>query len=595
MHRLSVSFCLLSVCRYFRVKPERAFLRFVSSGLCFMAALYFSLSISAVPEVRVSYFETQLECDTLPDDLRLSYYDSLINRNPRNVSGLMLKKAQILDRMGNIREALDTYGQLEVRLESLPARSQLDVIYYTAHLYHRIVDEENALKTMGRLLCRPLPDSLSYYHVRGYVLLSNIYYYLEDYQKMADAIVSARQLMESKKSHFSPVIASKLESSVCIEEATAAKWQKRYEEAFQLLNRAKELDPSAEDVVNIDIGSLLSVQGEHDLAAGYYAKALESGNPDAEIKAIAASNLAFTAISQGDYSEAIGIMDRHAGELAFWKGSIQEASLCEARSEALEKLGDYAAALRFQRRGDSIRNEIMSPDRIRALERQSVEIAMSEMENKNQAQSRRLTILGWLLIFASSSALVASVGWVVTIGSLRSSRKDCRRLRLRMDEEDRKHRMSEKEASESLELRNQEISSIAIQLANVRENIENLKKIAANPKIKKTEIVEAVEATVRQISLEEKVIDPVVTSFEKVNQSLFDRLYKLHPNLTNAEIRMCGYILMNRTNKEIATMIHRSVRTVETIKYTLRKKLGITEPTESYLRQLSLGEDFSDK
>lgn len=47
--------------------------------------------------------------------------------------------------------------------------------------------------------------------------------------------------------------------------------------------------------------------------------------------------------------------------------------------------------------------------------------------------------------------------------------------------------------------------------------------------------------------------------------------------------------------KILINKFRQSLRTIETIKYTLRKKLGITEPTESYLRQLSLGEDFSDK
>lgn len=563
------------------------------SLLSVVVAFFLSPALFAVPEVRVSYFKTQLECDTLSDALRLAYYDSLINRNPPDVSDLLLKKAEVLGRAGNIREALATYGRLEGTLTLLPLRDQLEVVYHTAHLYHRIVEEEKALKSMSRLLSLPLPDSLSRYHVRGYVLMSNIYYYLEDYQKMESAVASARSLLDKKREFFSPDVAARLESSVCIEEASIEKFHGRYEEAFRLLNRAKTLDPSAEDVVNIDIGCLLSVQQEHDLAAGYYAKALESDNPDAEIKAIAATNLAFTSISQGDFAGSLDIMERYSDVLEFWKGSVQEAILCEARSEAFEKLGDYRLALRWQRRGDSLRNEIMPPERIRRLERESVDIDISDMERKNQTVVRRAAVMGWVLCCVGAIAAIAAAGWIMTARRLRSSRKESRLLSMRVDEEERKTRMLEREGADALELRNQEVSSMAIQLANMRENIEGLKDVAANPRTKKSELIDAVDTVVRQITMEGKVMEPVMTTFEKVNQSLFDRLYKLHPNLTNAELRMCGFILLNRTNKEIAAMIHRSVRTVETIKYTLRKKLGITESTESYLRRLSLGEGYS--
>ncbi len=41
------------------------------------------------------------------------------------------------------------------------------------------------------------------------------------------------------------------------------------------------------------------------------------------------------------------------------------------------------------------------------------------------------------------------------------------------------------------------------------------------------------------------------------------------------------------TIKEIAIATNRSVRTVDCIKYNLRCKLNISEPTESFIRRLS--------
>ena len=49
---------------------------------------------------------------------------------------------------------------------------------------------------------------------------------------------------------------------------------------------------------------------------------------------------------------------------------------------------------------------------------------------------------------------------------------------------------------------------------------------------------------------------------------------------------MAAYILLNLNAKEIAQLTNRSVRTVDTIKYNLRKKLNVSRPTAVYLREI---------
>lgn len=52
-------------------------------------------------------------------------------------------------------------------------------------------------------------------------------------------------------------------------------------------------------------------------------------------------------------------------------------------------------------------------------------------------------------------------------------------------------------------------------------------------------------------------------------------------------MRECVLSMMNLSVKEIAEMTHRSVRTVESIRYSLRRKLGITEDTGAFMRMVS--------
>ena len=70
----------------------------------------------------------------------------------------------------------------------------------------------------------------------------------------------------------------------------------------------------------------------------------------------------------------------------------------------------------------------------------------------------------------------------------------------------------------------------------------------------------------------EKLFD---TYFEEVHQDFISRLRSHHPELTPREIRLCAYLRMNLTTKEIAPLMNISVRGIEIGRYRLRKKLQL--------------------
>ncbi|MGQ1788242.1 LuxR C-terminal-related transcriptional regulator [Saccharicrinis sp. GN24d3] len=64
--------------------------------------------------------------------------------------------------------------------------------------------------------------------------------------------------------------------------------------------------------------------------------------------------------------------------------------------------------------------------------------------------------------------------------------------------------------------------------------------------------------------------------FEAVHSDFFDRLKEQFPQLSPKDIRLCAYIKMNLSTKEIAPMLNISERGVEINRYRLRKKLGLS-------------------
>lgn len=65
------------------------------------------------------------------------------------------------------------------------------------------------------------------------------------------------------------------------------------------------------------------------------------------------------------------------------------------------------------------------------------------------------------------------------------------------------------------------------------------------------------------------------TNFEKAHEEFFQKLKIRYPKLTPGDLRLCAYLRMNLTSKEIAPLLGISVRGLENHRYRLRKKMGL--------------------
>lgn len=70
--------------------------------------------------------------------------------------------------------------------------------------------------------------------------------------------------------------------------------------------------------------------------------------------------------------------------------------------------------------------------------------------------------------------------------------------------------------------------------------------------------------------------------FDKVHTDFLVALKKRHASLTSSELKLCAYLRMNLSSKEIAQLMNISIRGVEIGRYRLRKKLGLSKETNLF-------------
>ncbi|MEA3446274.1 MAG: LuxR C-terminal-related transcriptional regulator, partial [Bacteroidota bacterium] len=64
--------------------------------------------------------------------------------------------------------------------------------------------------------------------------------------------------------------------------------------------------------------------------------------------------------------------------------------------------------------------------------------------------------------------------------------------------------------------------------------------------------------------------------FEEVHIGFFDNLKTNYPGLTQNELKLCAYLRINLSSKEIAQMLHNTSDTINKSRYRLRKKLNLS-------------------
>ncbi|MFK7949689.1 MAG: triple tyrosine motif-containing protein [Saprospiraceae bacterium] len=139
----------------------------------------------------------------------------------------------------------------------------------------------------------------------------------------------------------------------------------------------------------------------------------------------------------------------------------------------------------------------------------------------------------------------------------------------------------EKEKLElKIQAKNQELASNTMHLVQKSEVLQKL-KMEINKIIKTTSDIDTskqLRAVIRKISADERLDNDweyFAKHFDQVHEQFLQRLREKYPQLTPKDHRLCAYLRLNLSSKEIAPLMTISVRSVEVARYRLRKKLEL--------------------
>nr|WP_299342860.1 Two component regulator three Y domain-containing protein [Allomuricauda sp.] len=145
-------------------------------------------------------------------------------------------------------------------------------------------------------------------------------------------------------------------------------------------------------------------------------------------------------------------------------------------------------------------------------------------------------------------------------------------------EQDRRiAQLEREELAKKVKLKQNELASTALNIARKNEMILELKNMLVLNK-EKFPNSQRYRSFIRKLDNSVKDTEDwkrFEVSFKELHEDFFERLLMEYPELTPKDLKLCAYLKMNLSTKEIAPLMGITIRGVEIHRYRLRKKLRL--------------------
>ena len=271
--------------------------------------------------------------------------------------------------------------------------------------------------------------------------------------------------------------------------------------------------------------------------------------------------------------------------------TVQTRSYCQLTDISFI-LGDSIEALhnilKYEETGDSVWND-NSDEQLRQL---LVAYDSERLKNQNSRLEasvdiyRTIASRRTLMVFVVAVFLVIlAVLIVLLLLRIRADRRKNRLINLQRDRlllyEQREHERQQREMTNQLDSKNRQLTTYTIDLASISEFHSKLcdeltevrDEMAKNKNFDKSRLNAIIHA-LRHYE-DKPVSEDFRVYFDEVHPDFLNRLSQRYPNLSKIDLRLCAYLHIGMSTKEISALTYREVRSVESSRHRLRKKLGV--------------------
>lgn len=534
--------------------------------------LIFNLLIAARSEIQsdpVKAFENTLQRFKTADDFTsvdsvFVYLDKAIQEVKRrddlsSLIGIHQKMAEWMDGTGNYAISIDYTLKNLALLESTPVyntekekNEKLFSCYNQLGACYTSIEENQKSLTYffaGLTMVEQLRSDVKLYHERKGKLLNNIgSAYLQDKNLDSAAIYYQQAILELKGADNNPVLSSSLYNNLGI----IALEKKEFKQAADFFQKCLNVRITTSDSAGLaqvyyNLGNLYFIQNQFDQAEKQLLLSLEYSN------------------------RLFGLR-------------TQRFATKKLATLYFEK-GDYKKAYHYQEQSKNLSDQILGSENIQNANQLEINYQYEKYKLNQQLAVERYkrTLIYYVIFTVLLVIILVFVFFLYRYQRIRLKKQLLENKQIELESANlslaNKNLQLEKNKLETdLEHKNKELITQVMYMAQKNEFINFLRDKVNSilPKLN-----DDAKLLVKELSDELKSNNATKTwndfeiHFQQVHHDFYNRLNEKYPTLSPGELKLCAFLRLNMSSKDIASLTFQSLKSVEVARTRLRKKLDI--------------------
>lgn len=535
--------------------------------------------------LKEDYYREMASRENIDPELRIIWYDSLLNLSCPDRIEIQLRKISLLREAGYLDKAFQLSERLLKENRNMPVNQMLPALFMK---YNTLADRRDYIGAMGgyaKIMSMKKPDSLKYWDIKTGFSIFSIYSALNDNVKAKEWLRKTETMLSSYP--LTAAFREDAEARVHGSRAALLIADNQLDSAYKEVKAVREL--ARDDVTKV--GALLQTaqiylaKGQIPAARQYLEKALKI-NIGGNMRRTLIYMMAQCCIREKKFGEALAVLDSYP------RNTVKVNSTGNMRAYYIVRGQAYAGDKNLVLAYNSLDSALVAADTIIAnmTRHQAINAEkLIETEKELTYEKGKVKDLSvWLTVLLVGLSALGGASLILLLTNLR--------LRKRLSEQhsivnkaridSHNSQLVRERIVENEDNMNRRQTSLLLRLAHLESALDGLKKKLVSDDLDK-QARESMVRQIQEINGKEKMWELFSMQFEMTNRKFLDLLSERHPALTKSEKRICAFMLINLSTKEIAELLGRSPRTVDVTKYNIRKKLGITISTEEYLRQVA--------
>lgn len=372
--------------------------------------------------------------------------------------------------------------------------------------------------------------------------------------------------------------------------------EEKYDSAIEVLRQPIEVlqqadeDPGLLVVAWLNMGSYYAALEQRDSAYACYRRSLsllpEDGNKN--MRVLLYENMGNYFRYRKDYRQAASYY-REARRIA-----LADSNLAQYASLAYELFVMFAerdmldSSYHYLMEYNQLSYRVQQPMNM-ASQKDYVNMVMELSESRSQLAARTVSLKNrqMVILAVTSVAIIVTVVllWLVALERRRRSRQtlllkeiESQELSGQLENEKELKRLQEEKTEQKI----RELTSYSLLLANKNNVLKAVKETAVKAKEENDgngfdKIKRLIDTN---LNMDNDYWEQFVGHFVQVAPHFFDNLKQHCPHLTPNEIKLCAYIRIGLSSKQIATLLSVSQESVNKNRYRLRKKLNLEKDVD---------------